>query len=902
MHPASLRRGLIGVLAVTSLTLTAACSGVGHKSDSDAEREREAAAAAGLKAMPQNALEKYMMIAGTDPDEAAKESKESATIGEQFAEARTAPGVVDSGAYTAAFNQIKNLPISGGSWADVTKVPYNSDDPRYRDYYSNSSGGSGFVSGRITGIAADNNGAVYAASADGGVWRSTSGGGHWVPISDQLPSISSGDLTLAKDGSLWYATGEANTGGTAYAGAGVYRLTNPRTGEFTPADRVGGQELDSTTIGRIRFGGGRVWAATNRGVWSHADNTASGAWTFHYAPNMAYMPLIKDDAGNVIVPRGSACTGNTTCGATNAAYKNIVNDIAVDPTNSKHVIAAIGWRSGDTYNGFYESKDAGASWTKINPTGAMPADDIGYVTFAWAADSSKLYAINQSPKLLNKASGTVNSYLDGIYVSNSGSVNGPWTKVATSTKLASSGSALKQSVGGKGYGPGIQAWYNQFLTVDPTNPQHLYAGLEEVYETKNGGASWTTPGPYWNFYFGCWDISNAKNTCSTTTHSDQHASAIGTVNGVPTFFAGNDGGIYSRPVDGKADGEGHATDWKSLTRDGSMDSLQYYSVAWGADKDKGGLIVSGGAQDNGTTNLRGVQPNGTNKDTEMGSPFGGDGGDAAADPADGCRQVQEYTGLAMSVTENCAQNPGAVTTDTATSWRVGPADPLPRFIAPFDIDRSDASKWIAAGQYVWTQGNGFKIRSRSEWAKSFDLGAGHSATAVAMDKGVGYVGWCGPCNNNGFARGLATNASGSWQAVTLPASVPNRYIGGIGIDPANPKHAFLAMNGFSRRFTEGPGAGIGHVFETTDGGVTWTDVSANLPDVPTNSVKETKDGALVVGSDLGVFYRAAGATTWSRLGGNLPYTTVMDVELAADGNVYAATHGRGIWSIPLPKS
>jgi hypothetical protein len=169
-----------------------------------------------------------------------------------------------------------------------------------------------------------------------------------------------------------------------------------------------------------------------------------------------------------------------------------------------------------------------------------------------------------------------------------------------------------------------------------------------------------------------------------------------------------------------------------------------------------------------------------------------------------------------------------------------------------------------------------------------------------MDKGIGYAAWCGPCNNNGFKRGLATNASGSWQPVTLPVSVPNRYIGGIGIDPNDPQHAFLAMNGFSRRFTEGPGAGIGHVFETTDGGTTWTDISANLPDVPTSSIKETKDGALVVGSDLGVFYRAKDATDWTRLGGNLPYTTVMDVELASDGNVYAATHGRGIWSIPLP--
>jgi hypothetical protein len=471
-------RPLVGLVAATTFVLTAACTGTSGGHMSETEREREAAAAANLKPMPANAVEKYLMISGVDPGEAARESKEAATLAAQYAEARTAPGVVDSGAYTAAYQQIQSLPVAGGSWADVTRVPYDSDDPRYRDYYSNSSGGMGFVSGRITGIAADDNGAVYAASADGGIWRSLTGGGNWQPISDQLPTLSSGDLTLAADGSLWYASGEANTGGTSYAGAGVFRLTNPRTGTFTMADRVGGQELESTTIGRIRFGGGRVWAATNRGIWSHADDTNAGAWTFHYAPNMAYMPQITDDAGNVLVDRGSACTNDTDCGPTNAAYKNIVNDIAVDPTDRDHVIAALGWRSGDTYNGFYESKDGGDTWVKTMPAGAMPTDDIGYVTFAWAKDASKLYAINQSPKLLNKGAGVVNSYLDGFYVSGNGSITGPWTRIATSQKLAESGSALKQSSMGFGYGPGIQSWYNQFLTVDPANPDHVYAGLE----------------------------------------------------------------------------------------------------------------------------------------------------------------------------------------------------------------------------------------------------------------------------------------------------------------------------------------------------------------------------------------------------------------------------------------
>lgn len=60
------------------------------------------------------------------------------------------------------------------------------------------------------------------------------------------------------------------------------------------------------------------------------------------------------------------------------------------------------------------------------------------------------------------------------------------------------------------------------------------------------------------------------------------------------------------------------------------------------------------------------------------------------------------------------------------------------------------------------------------------------------------------------------------------------------------------------------------------------------------------NGSLVVGTDLGTVVSSNGGATWSRLGSNLPYTTVMDLHIGPDGRVYAATHGRGIWSIVKP--
>src|SRR4051812_46379785 len=211
---------------------------------------------------------------------AGDESAEARIRDEQFAEARTAPGVVLPGAYSAAFASLSGLPVSGGAWTEVTNRPYNADDPRYRDpFASNSGAGNGLASGRIVGLALGG-GNIYIGGANGGVFRSADDGKTWTAMTDRLPTLSVGDIRVATDGALWLATGEANTGATAYVGTGVYRLATPKTGVFTTTNRVGGPELESTFIGKLRFDDiGQVYAATSRGVWKHAAGTNAGAWT-----------------------------------------------------------------------------------------------------------------------------------------------------------------------------------------------------------------------------------------------------------------------------------------------------------------------------------------------------------------------------------------------------------------------------------------------------------------------------------------------------------------------------------------------------------------------------------------------------------------------------------------------
>lgn len=816
-------------------------------------------------------------VAGEDGGDDGNESQEIAEGAAQFAEARTSPGVVSPGAFGAAWSSLNGLSSTGSTWKNITNLPYNSDDPRYRDYDSNSSGGSGLVTGRTAAVAADNDGHVYAGSAGGGVWRSSTGGGQWKPISDNLPTQATGSLALDKAGRLWLGTGEATTNADAYLGSGVYMLSDPSDGTFSQRDRVGGDELESTTVHALRFGAATVWAATSEGVWSHSTTRLSGPWQLEYAPNPDYLP------GH---PKGND---------PQAPYKNITNDIAIDPKDPSKVLLAVGWRSGDTYNGFY-AKNNGV-WQRVTTgLGGLPADadSVGQVTFAHSADGSRYYAIDQSPKEL---SANPDSSLEGIYTSKSGSPFGPWSKIADYHRLAGSGSALT----GPGYMPGVQSWYNQFLTVDPANADHVYAGLEEVYESKDGGARWSTVGPYWNFNFPCWSLDPSKQTgdCNQTSHPDQHSAAIGFYHGKSYVYVGNDGGVYKRPVNGSQDADGHATDWTSLN-DGTIDTLQYFSVGVGKDLANGGVSVTGGLQDNGQSELRG-------NDKVMGSNFGGDGTDTITDPANGCNIAQAYVYLQIQVTQNCATNDGSWMDDPTkiTSYSVAPPDNRTgeaRFVAPMSADMKDSSTWIAGGRHVWVQTHGYAIRSSGEWAGAFDLGAGHTATAVAASGGKVYAAWCGPCNNQGFTRGIAVgNADGTgWHQVSLPVdgTVANRYLSGFAIDPKNPDHVYVTASGFSRQWTEGPGAGVGHVFESKDGGTTWKNVSGNFPDVPADSAVVLPNGGLVVATDLGVVYRGPHSATWERVG-SLPAVAVLQLRIGPDNKLYAATHGRGIYTMPV---
>lgn len=109
-------------------------------------------------------------------------------------------------------------------------------------------------------------------------------------------------------------------------------------------------------------------------------------------------------------------------------------------------------------------------------------------------------------------------------------------------------------------------------------------------------------------------------------------------------------------------------------------------------------------------------------------------------------------------------------------------------------------------------------------------------------------------------------------------------------------HLWVTVSGFGRRWI--PAAGIGHVFESTDGGASFSDVSAGLPDIPANDILMVGE-SLVVATDVGVF-ASTGGSPWAVYGNGLPNVSVLDLALQPEGSqLMAATHGRGVWLLDV---
>ena len=150
-------------------------------------------------------------------------------------------------------------------------------------------------------------------------------------------------------------------------------------------------------------------------------------------------------------------------------------------------------------------------------------------------------------------------------------------------------------------------------------------------------------------------------------------------------------------------------------------------------------------------------------------------------------------------------------------------------------------------------------------------------------------------------RIFATTNSGATWADRSSSSLTFDRLGDLYVNPGNANDLYAVRPYFNTGTIGSGGTGNGHVYRTTDGGITWRDISGNLPDEPFTAIKLDKaSGTLYVGGDDGVYASSDFGATWLRLGAGLPNVAVVDLTLSnGTGLVAAGTHGRGLWEYPL---
>jgi PKD repeat protein len=123
----------------------------------------------------------------------------------------------------------------------------------------------------------------------------------------------------------------------------------------------------------------------------------------------------------------------------------------------------------------------------------------------------------------------------------------------------------------------------------------------------------------------------------------------------------------------------------------------------------------------------------------------------------------------------------------------------------------------------------------------------------------------------------------------LPAAIVTKI---VAVSPDG-RSAYVTFGGFL-------GNPSRHVFETSDAGMTWTNISSNLPDVPVTSlaVDPSNPNGLYVGTDVGVFRTVNGGASWTSFNQGLPNASVYGLAFSpVSGDLYAATYGRGVFRI-----
>jgi photosystem II stability/assembly factor-like uncharacterized protein len=317
-----------------------------------------------------------------------------------------------------------------------------------------------------------------------------------------------------------------------------------------------------------------------------------------------------------------------------------------------------------------------------------------------------------------------------------------------------------------------------------------------------------------------------------------------------TVFSTNDGGIFISTDFGES--------WTDLS-DGLRIAQIYRLGTSLTNPDK----VISGWQDNGSNLWDG---------STYRRVYGADGMEAAIDPLNENILYEEtqYGGLNKS-------------TDNGVTWN-GISPGGGDWVTPYIIDPVDNDiLYYGSSSSIYKSTN-----AGSSWS---NVGGSFNGTLFALAVAP---------SNNQYVYGasltqvkVSKNGGSSWTDITAGLPTSGNGFNYIAVDNNDPEHVYVALSAYS----DG-----NKVYESSDAGTTWTNISGTLPNVPVNTIvyqPDSQDG-IYVGTDLGVFYRDNTLSDWIPFMEGLPNVMVHELEINTTNNkLYAATYGRGIWRSDL---
>ncbi len=395
-------------------------------------------------------------------------------------------------------------------------------------------------------------------------------------------------------------------------------------------------------------------------------------------------------------------------------------------------------------------------------------------------------------------------------------------------------------------GTGGFSWYFGQIRVHPTDPNTIYALDVSFMRSTDGGANW----PIMYGYGG-----------PPSLHVDNHALAFHPTN--PDYLLeGNDGGI-NISTDG-------GVNW---TKVAELPISQFYEI--GLDHNNPQRLY-GGTQDNGTVRTA------TGGLNDWDNIYGGDGFYVVVDHADPniiyAESQNGYMGKSTDGGQHFHTALSGINQNEPTGWST-----------PVIMDPIDHNVLYYGTNHVYRTSDG--ANSWNSISQNLTSISGATITTIAVSPANSNIIWAGTSDSRVW---VTSDLGANWSNVS--SGLPYRWVTRVVPDHADQNVAYVTFSGLKWRDPQP------HVFQTTNLGANWTDISGNLPDAPVNgfAVDPIYPQYLYIGTDLGAYYSANYGQSWQYLSSDLPMVPVYDLKIH-DTAYYLAigTHGRSMYKLDL---